>query len=59
MLSQENELAIQPEDGLVGNINFILPGVSYKVKSPVVFSVSMRGRTFSATDGISLKTGWN
>lgn len=59
VLSQENELAIQPEDGLVGNINFILPGVSYKVKSPVVFSVSMRGRTFSATDGISLKTGWN
>lgn len=57
LLSQENELFRDPELGLVGDIDAILPGQAYKVQASQRFSRTVRGHLFSGT--LNMHKGWN
>ena len=57
LLSQENELFRDPELGLVGDIEAILPGQAYKVDASQRFSRTMRGHLYSGA--VSMHKGWN
>ena len=57
LLTQENELFRDPELGLVGDIDAIMPGQGYKVQASQRFSRTMRGHLYSSP--LNLHKGWN
>lgn len=57
LLSQENELFRDPELGLVGNIEAIMPGQAYKLDASQRFSRTMRGHLNNSP--VSMQKGWN
>ena len=57
VLSQKDELVLDPESGLAGSITSILPGMAYKIDAVNNFSTTMRGRLYGNV--ISLQQGWN
>lgn len=57
VLSQTDELVIDPEYGLMGNINRIVPTAGYKIEAATNFSIAMRGRIYKKP--ISVQPGWN
>ena len=57
LLSQENELFRDPELGLVGDIDAIMPGQAYKVQASQRFSRTMRGHLYNSN--LNLHKGWN
>ena len=59
LLSQVDELILDPEYGLVGNISKVAPAKGYKLEALMTFTTTLRGRIASAADAISLKQGWN
>ena len=57
IVSQTDELLRDPEYGLVGGIDALMPGQAYKVQAATRFSRSMRGHL--AGSSIDLAKGWN
>ena len=57
LLSQENELFRDPELGLVGNIEAIMPGQAYKLDASQRFSRTMRGHLNNSP--VNMQKGWN
>ena len=58
--SQKNELIRVPEQGLVGDIDYLQPGTSYKLETNTPFTIAMRGRLFDTDlQDVTLQQGWN
>lgn len=58
--SQKNKLIRDPEQGLVGDIDYLQPGMGYKVETNTPFTIAMRGRLSDvAQQDFSLQQGWN
>ena len=57
VLSQTDELVIDPEHGLVGNISRLAPTAGYKIEAATNFSIAMRGRINKKP--FSVQPGWN
>ena len=57
ILSQTDELLRDPQFGLVGGIDAIMPGQAYKVQTDTRFLRSLRGHL--AAGSIDLEKGWN
>lgn len=61
VVSQVDELFLDPELGLIGGISAIEPGQAYKIEASARFSRTMRGHLFGndSQAQFDVKRGWN
>ena len=61
VVSQVDELFLDPELGLIGGISAIEPGQAYKIEASTRFSRTMRGHLFGndSQAQFDVKRGWN
>lgn len=60
IMSQTEENYNDPQLGMVGSINSLMPGKAYKVKTPAAQNTTVSGKLHDiAADPIEMEKGWN